>query len=65
MAFTTTQLEALEAAFASGTLSVSYDGKSVTYRSLADLERAISVVRAALYPNAVKPRSSRATFSKS
>lgn len=62
--YTLTQLAALEEAFASGALRVSYDGKTVEYRSLADLERAISVVRAALYPADVPTRSSLATFAK-
>lgn len=62
--YTAAQLAALETAFASGTLRVSYDGKSIEYRSMADLERAIAVVRAALYPASVPARSSVAIFSK-
>lgn len=64
MAYTHIQLDALKAAYASGTLRVSYDGKSVEYRSLADLERAISVVTAELSPTTVPERSSLATFTK-
>lgn len=48
MAFTETQLAALQAALASGVLRVSYDGRSVEYRSVADLERAIGRVKAGL-----------------
>lgn len=64
MAFTQNQLAALEAAYVSGTLTVSYEGKSVTYRSLAELERVLSTVRAALDPASAAPRSSFAAFGK-
>lgn len=37
MAFTQAQLDALDAAIASGTRSVSYDGKRVEYGSLAEM----------------------------
>lgn len=37
MAFTQTQLDALDEAIASGTLEVSYDHKKVQYRSLAEM----------------------------
>lgn len=46
MAYTATQLAALEAALASGVLNVRYsDGKSVTYQSVADLKTAIAEVK--------------------
>lgn len=48
MAYTVQQLEALKAAFASGALRVTYDGRTVEYRSLDDLARAIGTVEAAL-----------------
>jgi hypothetical protein len=48
MAFTLNQLSALEAAIASGTLSVSYNGKTVVYRSTTDLLKARDVVRGEL-----------------
>lgn len=48
MAFSASQLDALQAAYATGTLEVSYDGRTVKYRSLAELERAIGVVAQAL-----------------
>lgn len=48
MAFTLTQLAALEAAIASGELSVQYDGKKVEYRSISDLRAAYNMVRGAL-----------------
>lgn len=48
MAFTLTQLNAVEAAIASGQLSVNYDGKSITYRSIGDLVKARDMIRADL-----------------
>lgn len=48
MAFTLTQLSAIEAAIASGQLSINYDGKSVTYRSVGDLISARNLIRADL-----------------
>ena len=48
MAYTVTQLEALQAALASGELTVSYEGKTVTYRSIKDLKEALAVVQAGL-----------------
>lgn len=48
MAFTLTQLAAMEAAIASGEASVAYDGKRVEYRSIDDLLKAMEVVRSAL-----------------
>jgi hypothetical protein len=46
--FTLTQLNALDAAIASGQLSVNYDGKSITYRSIGELIKARDLVRSEL-----------------
>jgi hypothetical protein len=46
--FSTTQLDALIEAYGNGALTVEYDGKRVTYRSLDELARAITVVAGAL-----------------
>jgi hypothetical protein len=48
MAYTQAQLEALQEAMASGTLTVTYEGRSITYRSVQELQRAIAVVQNAL-----------------
>lgn len=48
MAFTTTQLDAIEAALASGELEVEYDGKKVKYRSVDELRAARDLVRGEL-----------------
>jgi hypothetical protein len=48
MAFTVAQLTAVEEAIGSGALEVTYEGKTVKYRSLADLKAAYELVRADL-----------------
>lgn len=48
MAFTLNQLNAIEAAIASGQLRVMYDGKQVEYRSIADLRQARDIIRGEL-----------------
>ena len=48
MAYTQTHLDALQEALASGTLTVTFEGRSMTYRSVQELQRAISVVQSSL-----------------
>ena len=48
MAYTQTHLDALHEAPASGTLTVTFEGRRMTYRSVQELQRAISVVENAL-----------------
>lgn len=48
MSYTTTHLAALREAIATGTLTVTYDGKTVTYRSLSDLLRIVALMERAL-----------------
>jgi len=59
--YTTAQLAALRAALASGTLTVEYDGKRITYRSLAEIQQAIAIVSSSLDRDAgtVKRRAVR------
>jgi roadblock/LC7 domain-containing protein len=72
MAFTLNQLNALEAAMASGQTSVSYDGKRIDYRSVGELVQARNIVRAELIASgqlSVSPLSNRGpgaltTFSR-
>lgn len=40
MAFTSADLAAIDAAIASGELTVTHDGRTVTYRSMSDLLKA-------------------------
>ena len=44
MTYTLAQRDALKQAIASGVLRISYDGKSVEYRSLSDLKAALAEV---------------------
>jgi hypothetical protein len=48
MAFTTSDLDSINAAIASGELTVSVQGRSVTYRSLSDLLKAKSAIESDL-----------------
>jgi hypothetical protein len=48
MAYTQSHLDALLEALASGTLTVTFEGRSMTYRSVQELQRAISVVQSTL-----------------
>lgn len=68
MAFTTTQLDAIETAIASGELTVKYDGKEVTYRSMEDLRSARDLIRGELVASGAltdtTPRRSYATHSR-
>ena len=59
MSYTTSQRDALKQAIASGVLSLSYDGKTVTYRSLADLKAALAEVEQGLAKDSGKPQTRR------
>jgi len=48
MPYTQAQLDALEEAILSGASSVSYEGKSVTYRSIDEMLRLRTIMRKAL-----------------
>lgn len=63
MSFTQTQLDALREAYASGVTEVSYDGKTVKYRTLAELAQVIATVESALGLPAPR-RQHYPTFSK-
>ncbi len=71
MAYTETQLEALEAALAKGERRVSFGDKTVEYRSIEELTAAIREVKCGLLQQAVDtglwpgaPRQIRITTSK-
>lgn len=66
MAFTQTQLDALENAIASGTLEVRTGDKSVRYHSLDELVKARDLIRDQLTASSAltKSRASFASFSK-
>ncbi len=66
MAFTTTDLAAIDAAIASGELTVSHNGRTVTYRSMADLMRARQTILAeiaAAQPGQIVGGPRRFTFT--
>lgn len=48
MAFTQSQLDALETSIATGSLECRFDGKEVRYRSLDEMMRIRETIRAAL-----------------
>lgn len=68
MAFTSADLDAIDRAIASGELTVTVEGKSVTYRSLSDLQRARELIQSSLAASAggtarAYPRYQLADFS--
>jgi len=52
MPFTQTDLQAIERAIASGEMSVSFNGRTTTYRNMTDLLRARDVIRRAVESDA-------------
>ena len=64
--WTETELLALRRAYASGTLGVSYDGRSVEYGSAEDLLQRMRVIEGemAQAQGKPKPRRSFASFAK-
>lgn len=66
MAWTQAELDALKRAYASGTLRVAYEGKTVEYGSEADLIRRIRTIESEIAAAAgtPKPRRSLASFRK-
>lgn len=59
MTFTTAQRDALRQALASGVLRLSYDGKNVEYRSVAELKAALTEVETGLARDSGKPQNRR------
>ncbi len=58
MAFTTTDLAAVDAAIASGELTIrAADGRTVTYRSMDELLKARAVMQAELAAATPRPRA--------
>ena len=66
MTYTPEHLQALREALASGEHRVTYEGKSIEYRSVADLKAAITEVEATISreSGAHKSRQIRVTTSK-
>jgi hypothetical protein len=59
-----TRAAVLAAAFTGGTSRVTFDGRTVEYRSLDELGRALSIVRAAENSAARRPSVTFAGFSR-
>jgi hypothetical protein len=64
MAFTQTQLDALEAAIATGTLEVRFGDKLVKYQTTADMIRARDLIRDQLNVSNPASRGSYGSFVK-
>lgn len=64
MAYTTEQLNALDAAIAEGALTVKYQDKQVTYRSLDEMIRIRNLMRDELGLNGASGGRRFASFSK-
>lgn len=66
MTYTHEHLQALREALASGEHRVTYEGKSIEYRSVADLKAAIAEVEATMARDSGAPKSRqiRVTTSK-
>ena len=56
MAFSTTDLDSINAAIASGELTVSVQGRTVTYRSIDDLLKARQAIEEGLRSQSAAPR---------
>lgn len=59
MTYTVAQRDALRQAIASGVLRLAYDGKSVEYRSMAELKAALNEVEAGLARDSGKQQTRR------
>jgi hypothetical protein len=66
MTWSQAELEALRKAYASGTLRISYDGRSAEYGTEADLMRRIRTIESEMAAAEGRPRPKRslATFRK-
>lgn len=62
MGFTTTQLEAIESAIASGQLKVAFNGREVVYRSMSDLIAARNAIKADLQKSGAIPKRIRFSY---
>jgi hypothetical protein len=65
MAFTQTQLDALDTAIAGGTLTVEYDGKRITYRSLSEMLKLRDMMRSELGVTSTTTRTNLTEYDPS
>lgn len=59
MTYTIAQRDALKQAIASGVLRLSYDGKTVEYRSMNELKAALNEIESALARDSGDPQTRR------
>ncbi len=64
MAFTQSQLDALEAAIAQGTTKVKYQDREVDYRSLSEMMQLLTFMKVSMGLATNKIKSKKAEFSK-
>ena len=64
MAFTIEQYNTLTEAIASGSLSVKYADKEVTYRSLKEMKEILGMMRTDVFPSSTQSRRKYAEHSK-
>lgn len=63
MAFTQSQLDAVEQAIASGELRVMFDGREIIYRSIDDLMKARNTIKAALQATGATAAVARTSYA--
>ena len=63
MAFSQSDLAAIESAIATGEMTVEIDGKRVTYRSIAELMQARSLIKASLIESGAVAGKSRTSYA--
>jgi hypothetical protein len=63
MAFTQTQLDAIESAIGSGELKVMFDGREVIYRSIDDLIKARNTIRESLQASGAIAATTRTSYA--
>ena len=64
MAYTQTQIDALKSAVASGVLTVKHGDTLTTYRSLAEMRTALSMMEAEVNPSTQSRRRTLVSFSR-
>ena len=63
MAFTSSDLTAVESAIATGEMTVEVDGRRITYRSIDDLRKARTMITAALQSSGVSVAVPRTSYT--
>ena len=64
MSYTLEQYHALKSAIVTGTHSVTYGDKSVTYRSIAEMKEALRLMEEELFPERVRRRRRYASIGR-